>query len=170
MPISPYLKGLREKVGSQPLLTSGVDAIIYDEQGRLLLLKRSDNGYWGLTGGQLDPLEPPALGVIREVYEETGLKVVPTALLGLFGGIDAFHLCYPNGDEVHPIVALFRCRVVGGDLNNRDGEATEVQYFSPNALPPDLTPITGYVLEKLQQKSTFDWDERWLETLDQGDL
>ncbi len=165
MPISPYLKGLREKVGNQPLLTSGTDAVIYDEQGRLLLLKRSDNGQWGLPGGQLDPLEPPALGVVREVYEETGLKVVPTMLLGIFGGVKPFHLRYANGDEVLPIVALFKCRVVAGELLNRDGEATELRYFAPDALPANLTPITRYLLEKVHQNTAFEWNESWLESL-----
>ena len=77
MPISKYIKDLRVSVGHKPLLTPGVDAVIYNGDGHLLLIKRSDTGLWGLPGGQLDPLEPPALGLVREVFEETGFKVGP---------------------------------------------------------------------------------------------
>ena len=165
MPISEYIKDLRVSIGHKALLTPGVDAVIYNESGELLLIKRSDNGLWALPGGQLDPLEPPALGLAREVFEETGLKVVPDRLLGIFGGNDAFHVHYPNGDEVHPVVSLFGCRIVAGELQNRDGEATEVRFFAPDALPTELTSITGYLLRRLAQDRLFDWDERWLDTL-----
>ena len=59
MPISEYIKDLRVSIGHKPLLTPGVDAVIYNDAGHLLLIKRSDTGLWGLPGGQLDPLEPP---------------------------------------------------------------------------------------------------------------
>ncbi len=165
MPISGYIKDLRAFIGRKPLLTPGVDAVIYNDSGELLFIKRSDNGLWGLPGGQLDPLEPPALGLVREVFEETGLKVVPDQLLGIFGGNDAFHIRYSNGDEVHPVVSLFSCRIVGGELQNRDGEATEVRFFAPDELPTELTSITAYLLARSAQKSLFDWDERWLDAL-----
>ena len=165
MPISDYIKDLRVSVGHKPLLTPGVDAVIYNDAGQLLLIKRSDTGRWGLPGGQLDPLEPPALGLVREVFEETGLKVIPKRLLGIFGGNDAFHVRYPNGDEVDPIVSLFGCKIVGGELRNRDGEATEVNFFAPDELPSELTDITSYLLERLAEGRLFSWDERWLDTL-----
>ena len=165
MPISEYIKDLRVSIGHKPLLTPGVDAVIYNDAGHLLLIKRSDTGLWGLPGGQLDPLEPPALGLIREVFEETGLKVVPVSLLGIFGGNDAFHVRYPNEDEVDPIVSLFGCKIVGGELQNRDGEATEVSFFAPDEVPNELTAITSYLLNRLAQQRLFDWDERWLNAL-----
>ncbi len=162
MPISAYLKELRKIVGHKPLLTPGADAFVYNDERHLLLVRRSDNGLWGVPGGQLDPLEPPALGVVREVFEETGLKVRPTRLLGIFGGTETFRLRYPNGDEINPVVTLFECQVVGGELGNRDGEATAAAFFAPDALPDELTPITAYRLEASIQNKVFDWDERWL--------
>ena len=62
MPVSDYIKDLRVAIGHKPLLTPGVVAVIHN-----------DAGLWGLPRGQLDSLEPPALGLIREVFEETGL-------------------------------------------------------------------------------------------------
>ena len=50
-----------------------------DDQGRLLLLKRSDGGGWGLPGGWVDVHESPARAAVREVWEEAGLRVEPEA-------------------------------------------------------------------------------------------
>ena len=80
-PVSDYIKDLRVAIGHKSLLTPGVVAIIHNDA----VLR-------GLPGGQLEPLEPPALGLIREVFEETGLKVAPVSPLGIFGGNDAFHV------------------------------------------------------------------------------
>lgn len=165
MPISAYIKGLREKVGHAPLLTPGADALVYDANGSLLLMRRRDDGLWGIPGGQLDPLEPPALGVVREVLEETGLRVRPVALLGVFGGVDAFHIRYPSGDEVDPVVSLFRCEIVSGELRALDSEALELRFFPPDALPTELTPITRYLLEHVALGQNFAWNESWLDAL-----
>lgn len=162
MPISAYIKGLRNHIGHAPLLTPGADALVYDADGSLLLMRRRDDGLWGIPGGQLDPLEPPARGVVREVLEETGLVVRPVALLGVFGGVDAFHMRYPNGDELDPIVSLFRCEIVSGELRPLDSEALELRFFPPDALPSTLTPITRYLLEQVAQARSFAWDETWL--------
>lgn len=165
MPISDYIKGLREKVGHAPLLTPGADALVSNADGSLLLMRRRDDGLWGMPGGQLDPLEPPALGVVREVLEETGLLVRPVALLGVFGGVDTFHIRYPSGDEIDPIVSLFACEIVSGELRALDSEALELRFFSPDALPDALTPITRYLLGHVALGRSFAWDEGWLNGL-----
>ena len=57
----------------------GADAAVPDDQGRILLLKRSDGGGWGLPGGWVDVHESPAQAAVREVWEEAGLRVEPEA-------------------------------------------------------------------------------------------
>ena len=59
MPISKYIKDLRVSVGHKPLLTPGVDAVIYNGDGHLLLIKRSDTGLWGLPGDSSTRSSPP---------------------------------------------------------------------------------------------------------------
>ena len=113
MPISEYVGYLRTLIGPKALLTPGVDALVYNDAGQPLRVKRSDNGFWEVPGGQLDPLEPPALGMIHEVFEETGLRVAPVALSDIFGGSGTYCIRYPDSDEVNPIVAFFSCRSVG---------------------------------------------------------
>jgi 8-oxo-dGTP diphosphatase len=80
-----------------------VSAAVLDERGRFLVIQRSDNGRWEPPGGVLELGESIHDGLAREVEEETGLRVEPQALTGVYKNMQ------------RAIVALvFRCRVVGG--------------------------------------------------------
>ena len=134
MPISEYLRGLRALVGSRLLLLPGVAAIVRDADDRVLFMRRTDNGQWGLPAGAIDPGETPAEAVAREVREETGLDVRPRRVAGIFGG-QGFRVRYENGDEAEYTVIVFDCEVVGGTLSPADGEALELRYFAPDDAP-----------------------------------
>jgi 8-oxo-dGTP diphosphatase len=63
-----------------------VGAVIKDEAGRLLLIKRGHEpsaGLWSIPGGRIEPGESDAGALIREVLEETGLAVAVGRLLGV---------------------------------------------------------------------------------------
>lgn len=137
MPISPYIADLRAKIGNALLMSPGVAAVIFNAQGEVLLQRRSDNGNWGLPGGAIDPGEEPADAVVREVFEETGLHVVPERVIGIFGGPD-LHFTYPNGDQIMVISITFGCRITGGELVINDDESLELRYFDPTQLPTSL--------------------------------
>lgn len=132
MPISDYLRGLREHVGSSLLLVPAVAAIIRDDQGRVLVLRAPD-GAWTLPAGQMDPGESPREAVAREVREETGLTVVATQLLDVYGGVP-WRMTYPNGDEVEGVVCVFACDVVG--VIQCDGvEIAEAHWIAGDQVP-----------------------------------
>ncbi|HEX2188361.1 MAG TPA: NUDIX domain-containing protein [Longimicrobiaceae bacterium] len=135
MPISPHVRALRAAVGTRLLLLPGVAAVVRDAHGAVLVHRRSDDGRWSLPAGAVEPGESPAQAVVREVREETGLVTVPERVLGVFGG-EGFRHTYPNGDEVEYTVVVFACRVVGGELAALDGEALELRWFPPEAMPP----------------------------------
>ena len=138
MPISPYILDLRRKIGHTLLMMPGVTAFIRDDQGRVLLQRRKDNDQWVLPGGAIEPDEEPADAVVREVWEETGLTVIPQRIIGVYGGPE-LHGSYPNQDEVQLIAIVFACRVVDGELTiDHDTESLEVAYFAPDAIPPTL--------------------------------
>jgi 8-oxo-dGTP pyrophosphatase MutT (NUDIX family) len=135
MGMSSYMKNLRAQLGTQLVLSPSVAAIVRNQAGQILFLVRSDNGLWDLPAGAIDPGETPAQAIVREVREETGLIVEPTAVAGVFGG-PGFRLRYGNGDEVEYTVIVFECRVLGGKLGALDGEAAELHFIEPSARPP----------------------------------
>ncbi len=90
----------------QPRHSVSVAGVVVDDAGRALLIRRRDNGHWEPPGGILELNEDIEGGLRREVREETGLAVEPTALTGVYKNV------------VQGIVALvFRCRATGGDIS-----------------------------------------------------
>jgi ADP-ribose pyrophosphatase YjhB (NUDIX family) len=137
MAMSDYVARLRACVGNDLLILVAAGGCIRDEQGRILLLRRSD-GLWSVPGGGLEPGERLDQAVVREVREETGLEVEPTALIGVYSDPD-YSFAYPNGHQVQPIIAFFECHVVGGALQPDGDEILEARYFGPqDELPPLL--------------------------------
>ena len=93
IPISQYLKNLREKVGKEILQIPSVSAIIRDENDRVLMVKNDNVGVCGLPAGAIDLGEIPSEAVVREVFEETGLQVKPVQIAGVFGGGNFRYIC-----------------------------------------------------------------------------
>ena len=140
MPISAYLKNLRQKVGHELLLVPSVAAVIFDEQNRILYQLRSEDGTWSLPAGAIDPDETPAQAVVREVAEETGLEVSVERLLGVYGG-EGFTWSYPNSDVVQYTVVVFLCKITGGMLAAVDGESAELRFCHLREAPPLKAPF-----------------------------
>ena len=83
--------------------------MVRDDDGRLLLVRNRDDGLWQTVGGGMDPSEQPADAAVREAFEETGLLVEPTRVIGVYGGPE-FCLTYPNGDVVSYVGIAFAAR------------------------------------------------------------
>ena len=130
-----YMPELRALVGCDPLIVMGASAIIFDDQGRVLLGLRGDNHLWGSPAGQMELGETPAGTAVRETFEEVGLHVRITQLVGVWTGPDAVNT-YPDGNQVQIAGARFRAEVVGGELKPDGYETLDVQWFDVNALPP----------------------------------
>lgn len=111
------------------MFTIGAFAIIFDEQGRVLLGRRRDFDMWNLPGGGVESGELPTEAAIRETREETGLEVTTERLVGVYGKVD-------NPDE---LVFAFVCRVTGGQLSITD-EADACRYFAVADIPPNTSP------------------------------
>jgi ADP-ribose pyrophosphatase YjhB (NUDIX family) len=111
-----YSRWLRSYVGHQRLLQLSASAFITNEHGHVLLGRRADVMLWAPPSGIVQLGETPAETVVREVHEETGLRVEPTRLIGLYTGSE-FEWTYPNGDQAQIISAFFACNVFEGPLN-----------------------------------------------------
>lgn len=129
MPISPYVRSLRERVGSTRLLLPSVTALVHNDAGALLLVRQRDGGVWSTPGGVMEPDETPADPVVREAWEETGLMVEPRRVFGVYGGPE-FIVRYPNGDASQYVMIVFECAVTGGALRPDEDETTEARYWT----------------------------------------
>jgi 8-oxo-dGTP pyrophosphatase MutT (NUDIX family) len=129
MPLTGYIKQLREKVGHDLLLLPSAAVAIHDEDGRVLMGLHADRKIWVIPGGLIEPGETPSDGAVRETYEETGLLIELTGVLGVFGGKDLV-IDYVNGDRAAYVGTIFRGRVIGGELRADGEEILEVRYIS----------------------------------------
>lgn len=111
-----------------PKHSVSVAAAVIDEDDRVLVLRRRDNGRWEPPGGILELSESIADGLRREVREESGLRIEPEVLTGVYKNL-------PRG-----IVALvFRCHASGGALTPTD-EADDFRWLHRSQLADALTP------------------------------
>lgn len=154
MAISLYFERIRRAVGHDLLLCPAACAIVHNDDGEVLLMRRCDNGKWEPPGGFVDPDETPAQAAERETLEETGLIVRAVRLIGLVGGKLIEHQ-YPNGDLVQPLVVCFECAILSGTLHSADGEATEFGYFRRRSLPLLSTPYPTAILFPDSSQSAF---------------
>jgi 8-oxo-dGTP pyrophosphatase MutT (NUDIX family) len=134
MAISEHYAQIRRRLGTSLILVPGVAAIVRDETGRILFQRKHD-GTWSLPAGAIEPGENPAQAIVREVQEETGLKVKPERIVGVFGG-DGVRYQYPNGDQVEYTVILFECSNDGSPEQFDNEETQGLDYFAPEAPPP----------------------------------
>ncbi|MFI7087588.1 NUDIX hydrolase [Streptomyces anulatus] len=143
--IPEFVRTLRASLGSEHLLwLPGVNAVVSDDRGQVLLHRRSDTDEWSFLSGILDPGEEPAVGVVREVFEETGVRVRPVRLVAVTVSPRRVH---GNGDHAQYLELLFACRLDGAGQMARvnDDESVEVGWFPPTALPA----VRPYVAERI---------------------
>lgn len=107
--------------------------IVFDEQNRLLLQKRSDCEKWGFLGGMVESGESVEEAAVREVKEESGLDVEVTSLYGVYS---KYFVEHTNGDKVQPIVHIFKAKIIGGELIDKNEETLELKFFDLNNIPP----------------------------------
>ncbi|ANG84186.1 DNA mismatch repair protein MutT [Microbacterium aurantiacum] len=126
MPRSEYVESIRSRIGHDLLLLPGVTAVIREGE-RFLLARHEHSGLWSLIGGAVEPGEEPGDAVLREVMEETGAKIRPTGIVGVYGG-EPMMVEYPNGDRVGYITTAYECELLS-DARPDMEELLELGWF-----------------------------------------
>jgi ADP-ribose pyrophosphatase YjhB (NUDIX family) len=134
MPISPYIKRLREVVGTDLIFVPAVSVLVRDAEGRVLLVHENDGNAWSTPGGSVEVDERPEDAARREVLEETGLVVRLDGIVTVLGGPE-FHSHYPNGDEVAYVATVYNGTVVGGESRPDGNEVSAAAWFAIDELP-----------------------------------
>lgn len=144
MAIPDFVLRLREHVGPMPLWLAGATAVIRHPDGdQVLLVRRSDNGWWTPVTGIVDPGEHPAEAAVREAREEAAVDIRIDRVASI--GVSRM-VTYSNGDRAQYIDHTFACTYLAGDPHPADGENTDVRWFPVDELP-DMRP---HMLERVE--------------------
>lgn len=109
--------------------------LVTDEDGAVLLIRRTDTGRWTIPTGGLKKGETISQCAVRECQEETGLRVEITGLVGVFSTPDHV-IAYGNGEVRQPVNICLRARVTGGTAAPTE-EASDIRWAPAGQ-------ITGY--------------------------
>jgi ADP-ribose pyrophosphatase YjhB (NUDIX family) len=132
------LEPLRATVFSRPTPVAVVDTAVIDEVGRILLIRRADNGKWAMPGGALEVGETAAEGAVRETLEETGVQCQVTAMIGVFDsrfcGTETAHHLYHFTFLAAPLSTA--------DFANgsHKQEILDVAWFAEDSSPEEIDP------------------------------
>ncbi|MFE7190985.1 NUDIX domain-containing protein [Kitasatospora sp. NPDC057541] len=127
-------------------LVPAASMVVVDEAtGRVLLQRRTDNGMWALPGGTMELGESIGGCAVRETFEETGIEVVVTGIVGTY--TDPRHvMAYDDGKVRQEFSICLLGRPVGGALRTSD-ESYEVGWFT--AEESDRLPMVASVRKRL---------------------
>ena len=115
----------------------GVAGVPINQQGEVLLLNHVFHPVapWGLPGGWLDRHEAPTHGVLRELYEETGLK-------GTLGPV-----VHVESEPIPPHISIAYLAYVEPNTMRLSGEILEAKWFHPTQLPSPLLPFVRHSIQ-----------------------
>jgi 8-oxo-dGTP pyrophosphatase MutT (NUDIX family) len=117
-----------DRLGREGKIRVGCSAAIINDEGKVLLTRRLDNGQWCLPSGGMEPGESPSETAVREVFEETGLHVRVTRLVGVYSDPNQL-VMYVDGNKVQIVAVHFEAEVTCGTLG-LSNETSDFGWFS----------------------------------------
>lgn len=130
----PYIDQLRTLAGNRKLLYIATRAVIQDDSGRVLFIRRRDNDQWVMPAGGMELDETVYECMVREVKEETGLYVYAASAMAIYSGPK---LDYTT-EEGHPyqfMFITFRVDEWSGELLTETEESTDARFYALDDLP-----------------------------------
>lgn len=135
-----YIAWLRGKVGARKIFLVFGTVVLRDENGRILLQRRTDFAFWGLPGGVMELGEDIEACARRELLEETGLIAGPLTLVGVYTH-PRYDVVYPNGDQVQQFTICLTGQVAGGTGQPDGTETTAQAFFAPEEIAQMHLPL-----------------------------
>ncbi|MGA5757917.1 NUDIX hydrolase [Nonomuraea bangladeshensis] len=113
-------------------LVPACGTVTVDDAGRILMQRRRDTGQWALPMGKMEIGETPSQCAVRETEEETGVRVEPVGILGIYS--DPGHIvAYTDGEIRQEYEVMLIARPVSGRPEAND-EASDVRWVEPGEL------------------------------------
>lgn len=143
-PAAPEVNSIKPSAG----------AFVRDDDGRILLIRRDDNGNWSMPGGAMDPGESLTDCAVRETLEETGISIAVTDLVGIW--TDPLHrIEYTSDGEVRQeFTVIYAGRYLSGEPTPSK-ESLSVEWV-------DAAKVPSLQMDR-SQRVRIDWalNERW---------
>jgi len=127
--IQEWMESVGEGVPGYVTPKVAVGAVVGNDQGEILLVKRPDSGVWLYPTGWADAGYSASEVVVKEVLEETGVECEPVQLLAV---VDGQRMGFTR---FAMYLLLFHCRATGGSLNPHPLETADLGWFRRDALP-----------------------------------
>ncbi|HCT80447.1 MAG TPA: NUDIX hydrolase [Micromonosporaceae bacterium] len=143
-----YHGRLRNAMGDATLMFVGARGIIRDEQGRFLLIKRTDNAVWAFPAGAMEIGESLPECAVRETFEETGLKAGRATLFAFLTG-PQYTFTNIYGDTYQHLSGSYLLEDVTGELSPDPEEATDAGWFTPDGFPEPTSRAVHWTLDHL---------------------
>jgi ADP-ribose pyrophosphatase YjhB (NUDIX family) len=106
------------------------NVIVVNDQGEILMIRRTDNDNWAVPGGGMDLGESITDAAVRETQEETGITCKVTGLVGIYTNPRHVILYTSNGEVRQEFSIVFTAQPTGGELRPTS-ESSEPQWVSP---------------------------------------
>ncbi|SDP19398.1 ADP-ribose pyrophosphatase YjhB, NUDIX family [Paenibacillus sp. yr247] len=130
-----YLGKLHKAIGTQKIIVNSVRAILLDDKGRALFIKRSGDKKWGMPAGAMERDESVFDAMKREVKEETGLDILKATLIAIYSSPTTQTFTARWGNEHHIIEYLFRVDEWTGTLEKETDESVDAKFYPLDNLP-----------------------------------
>lgn len=150
-----YIMELRKLVGHRTIIQCAASIMVVNEEGKLLLGKRTDNHKWGYSGGSVEIDEKVEDCAKRELLEEMGIIADELEFFMVNSGPQV-HYVYPNGDEVSNIEIVYVCRKYHGEIKAQEEEMEDLKFFDTEEIDmkmisPPIRPVIQKYMETMKR-------------------
>lgn len=136
--VAEWMRTVGDGIAGYVTPKTAVGAVVGNDDGEILLIKRADSGVWLYPTGWADIGYSAAEVAVKEVREETGIICEPVRLIAVLDGLR-------QGFTRIPMYSLvFHCRMTGGSLEPHPLECADVGFFAEDALPDPVAGVESW--------------------------
>ena len=146
-----YIEELRKRTNHMPLVLPHSVVVLFNEEGKVLLEERADDGYFDFPGGSIDLKESAEDAARRELLEETGIIADELELFEVYSG-PITKYTYFNKDVIYGVDTFYVCRKYHGELNPQKEEVKELLFLDVNDINGKLSPRNKKVIEDIKAR------------------
>lgn len=144
-----YIKKVRKIIGHEPMLLPHAIVVVFDNEDKVLIETRADDGYLDFPGGTIDIGEEVEAAAKRELFEETGIIADELKLFNIYSG-EITKYQYFNRDIIYGIDIVYLCYKYHGELKTQPEEVSELKFMKLDDIKGKLSPRNIQIIKELK--------------------